>query len=102
MRQGGGLLVGAVDERVDGLFGRCGGARRIVSKKEFVQILVIEGRGWLYRRAFETVRLRYAIGVERRFQDRAASGPEAVTDHFVRIRLLHPSRPIARRRRLAG
>src|ERR1700687_2602798 len=63
---------------------------------------MIKGRGRLYPRILESVRLRNTICVKRRLQDGTAPRPETVTDHLMRIRLAHECRAVTHRRSLAG
>src|SRR5207237_873810 len=105
-----GMRIGTVDEGEQRLIGI---ARRLddaVRKHELAELAMVERAGRLDVDRFEPGRRGRRVRIKRRLVDRPwtedrsapAAGPEAVADHFVRVRLAHEGRPFPRRRRPSG
>src|SRR5437868_4097177 len=102
MRERGCGIVRAVHEVEDGLVRRWGRPHQLVWEDELAQLTVVVGPFRADARLLETRWLRNGVRIEDRTRKHRVPWPESVADHFVRIRLAHEPRAVARRRPPSG
>src|SRR5882672_1049844 len=102
VRERGSDVVGAIDERVNRVVWRRRLPHRFVWKNKFAELAVVVSALGPHAGVLEPDGLRYGIAIEGRLEHRSASRPEPVADHFVRVRIAHERRALARRRGAAG
>src|ERR1700677_3615231 len=92
-------FVGALEELQQRGFRIVSASNVVVHQQELFELRMVEGRLRANRTLREAGGFRRSVGVKRRSNDVAATGPEACAAHFVRVRLASDrvgSRPVGR------